>query len=169
MGMYYFDVLKRFSEEKIEYCIVGGLAVNLHGVPRVTMDLDIVISMELDNIDRMSSLLGEIGYLPRIPVNPLDLADPFVRESWIREKNMKAFSFYHSEKNQRVVDIIIDYPLEFEEIMERARLLQVEDVNVPILSIDDLILLKRSSGREQDLSDAALLEEAKKIREEFHE
>ena len=37
--MFYFEVFKAFYQEKIKYLVVGGLAVNLHGVPRITYDI----------------------------------------------------------------------------------------------------------------------------------
>jgi hypothetical protein len=44
--MYYFEILKELFDRKIDYLIVGGLAVNLYGVPRVTQDIDIIISFD---------------------------------------------------------------------------------------------------------------------------
>lgn len=41
--MYYFEVLGGLYKNKVRYLIVGGLAVNLSGVPRVTQDIDIII------------------------------------------------------------------------------------------------------------------------------
>ena len=51
--MYYFDILKEFFDRKIDYLIVGGLAVNLYGVPRVTQDIDIIIALDKENIFKL--------------------------------------------------------------------------------------------------------------------
>ena len=42
--MYYFDVLGELYRKKIRYLVVGGLAINLYGVPRVTQDIDIIVA-----------------------------------------------------------------------------------------------------------------------------
>ncbi len=44
--MYYFDELGEFYKKKVDYLVVGGLAVNLYGIPRVTQDIDILISYD---------------------------------------------------------------------------------------------------------------------------
>ncbi len=96
--MYYFELLQKLSEHNIEYLIVGGLAVNLYGVPRVTQDIDIIIAFEKSNLVRLRNVLKELGYVPRLPgVNPEDLADAEKREDWIKNRNLKAFSFYHAK------------------------------------------------------------------------
>lgn len=48
--MFYFEILEGLYNNKIKYLIVGGLAVNLYGIPRVTQDIDIILSMDKENI-----------------------------------------------------------------------------------------------------------------------
>ena len=48
--MFYIDLLRELYHNKIKYLIVGGVAVNLHGVPRATFDFDLVISTDIDNV-----------------------------------------------------------------------------------------------------------------------
>ena len=45
-----FDLLKMLAEAKVEFVLVGGLAVALHGYQRVTMDVDVVLAMDADNL-----------------------------------------------------------------------------------------------------------------------
>ncbi len=66
MSMFYFDVLKTFYEEKVKYLVVGGLAVNLHGVPRVTNDIDIIISFDEINVRKIMRAASALGYVPRL-------------------------------------------------------------------------------------------------------
>ena len=47
--MYYFEILEGLYKKKVKYLVVGGLSVNLYGVPRVTQDIDIVIAMSKEN------------------------------------------------------------------------------------------------------------------------
>lgn len=59
--MYYFEILEGLYKSKVRYLIVGGLSVNLYGVPRVTQDIDIVIAMDRENVLKTTSLLKEFS------------------------------------------------------------------------------------------------------------
>jgi hypothetical protein len=59
--MYYFDILKALHESGTDYLLVGGLAVNLYGAPRVTQDMDLVLAMRKDNILKFNRVLEELG------------------------------------------------------------------------------------------------------------
>ena len=167
--MYYFDIMEALFRERIKYLIVGGLAVNLHGVPRVTQDIDLIISMDKENILKLNRSLKKLGYIPRLPVNPDDLADKNKLEEWIKNKNLKAFSFYHKINNFKVIDILIVHPLDFEESFQQKKIMQIESIEIFLASIDDLITMKKVIGRQQDISDIILLEKIKKWRDDINE
>jgi hypothetical protein len=164
--MFYFDLLEQFHKNNIRYLIVGGLAVNLHGVPRVTQDLDIVIATERENILRMNGILKELGYLPRLPVNPDEMADSETVKQWTEERNLKAFSFYHEKENYKVLDIILVHPLDFNKAFSHKTVKSAGGIDINLVSLDDLITMKAASGRGQDLSDIAMLEKVRKYLEE---
>ncbi|OGU16106.1 MAG: hypothetical protein A2X61_13425 [Ignavibacteria bacterium GWB2_35_12] len=167
--MFYLDILEEFYKNDIRYLIVGGLAVNLHGVPRVTQDIDIVISNDKDNILKLIEILTALSYKPRLPVNPEDLAEPDVVKEWIENRNMQAFSFYHQMDNYKVIDIVISHNLNFELAFENKVVKKVNGFNIYLSSIDDLIELKEYSGREQDLSDVEMLKKVRQILEDDNE
>ena len=164
--MYYFEVLEALYRNKVKYLIVGGLAVNLYGVPRVTQDIDLIISTSRSNIAKLLTVLKNLGYIPRLPVDPSQLAEPDKVKDWTRNKNLKAFSFHHKKDNFRVVDIVLVHPLDFEQSFKNKTIKKVKDVKIYLVSIDDLIKTKEKSGRAQDLSDIELLRKAKKFLEE---
>ena len=139
--------------EKIDYIVVGGLAVNMHGIPRMTYDMDLMILLESENIQKIVSKLKEWGYLPRVSVQPEELVDKEKRKSWIQEKNMKAFSFYNEKQTVGEIDLIIDSPIPYEGLKNRANIFDIDQIKVPVISIQDLIELKIDAGRKQDLSD----------------
>jgi predicted nucleotidyltransferase len=156
-------IFKELSDEGIDYIVIGGLAVNLHGIPRMTYNIDLMILLNARNIKKLVIKLKSWGYLPRVPVQPEDLADEQIRNIWVREKNMKAFSFFSDKQPLGEIDLFIDSPIPYEEMRKRATILDLGGVNVPVISIPDLIELKLKSGRKQDLSDIehlrSLLEE----------
>lgn len=157
MDLDYKTIFKDLNEQHIEYVLVGGLAVNFYGVPRLTYDIDLMIHLEEENIRKLIKKLFDWGYQPRIPVNPMDFANETTRREWIREKGMKAFHFFHEDLPVGEIDIVIDTPIPFETLKKRAVQFQVGEVMVPTVSIRDLIELKLSAGRKQDLSDVEYL------------
>ena len=161
--MYYFEILEGLYRNNIRYLIVGGLSVNLYGIPRVTQDIDIVIAMDKENVLKLTSLLKESGYVPRLPVNPDDLANPDKVKDWIENKNLKAFSFYHKKDNYKVIDIVLVHPLDFEMSFKNRTVKKAKDIDIYLASIDDVIKMKEYSGRAQDLSDIEMMNKAKKF------
>ncbi len=166
--MYYFDILEGLFKNKARYLVVGGLSVNLYGVPRVTQDIDIVIAMSKDNILKITSLFKKLGYVPRLPVNPDDLADQDKVSDWIENKNLKAFSFYHKKDTYRVIDIVLVHPLDFEKSFVNKTVKKAKDIDIYLASIEDIIKMKIFSGRPQDLSDIEMLKKVRKYMGEGH-
>ena len=163
--MFYLDLLKALFKNNIKYLIVGGVAVNLHGVPRATFDFDLVISTDRENILSLLKVLGEGEYIPTLPEDPIHLADPEKVAYWIKEKNVIAFSFYNEKHSHQVVDIIIKHPLDFQEAFQRKVIKSIDDFKLYLASIDDIIHMKRESARPKDMKDIEFLNKAK----EFHE
>jgi hypothetical protein len=164
--MYYFDLLEALYKNKVKYLIVGGLAVNLYGVPRVTQDIDLIISTSKSNVLKLISLLKNLGYVPRLPVNPAHLALPDKVKDWVESKNLKAFSFYHQKDNYKVVDIVLVHSLDFEQSFKNKTVKKVDNIKIYLASMDDLIRTKEFGNRPQDLSDIAMLKKVKKYLED---
>lgn len=163
--MFYFDILKKFYESNVKYLIVGGVAVNLYGIPRITQDIDIIIDTTRENILKINRIMKELDYIPKLPVNPNDLADPKKRKEWVEERNLVAFSFYHKQNTIKVVDMILSHPLDFESSFSNRTVRRARGIEVYTASIDDIIKMKETTGREQDKSDIEMLKEVKKFQE----
>jgi tRNA nucleotidyltransferase/poly(A) polymerase len=56
--VFYEKVLRRLNRRGVKYVVAGGIAVNLHGVPRATADLDIVVEMSDTNIRKLVRVMG---------------------------------------------------------------------------------------------------------------
>ncbi len=167
--MYYFELLDELYKNNIRYLLVGGLAVNLHHVPRMTLDIDLILSMETRNIAEFIKVLTFLGYSPRLPLNPESMSDPEQVKRWINEKNMKAFSFYHTKENYKVVDVILSHPLDFESSFVRKIIHRVNETELYVITVNDLITMKKFSGRERDLNDVYLLEKTISLENNIHE
>ena len=159
--MFLFEVFRKFNDKQLDYAVVGGVALVLHGVVRLTADLDLVVALERGNLLVLLEAMNELGYRPRAPVQPEELLDPEVRESWIHDKNMEVFSFYDPGKPLALIDLIIRETISYQEIRRNAVDIAVDGLQVPVASVDDLIRLKKNAGRPQDLEDIKFLEEGK--------
>ncbi|HUL21198.1 MAG TPA: nucleotidyl transferase AbiEii/AbiGii toxin family protein [Thermodesulfobacteriota bacterium] len=153
MELDFQTIFKELNGLGINYLVVGGLAVNFHGVPRMTYDIDLMVLLEPENVLKLVSKLTQWGYKPKIPIDPRDLADETKRNSWVHEKGMKALNFYSETLPIGEIDIVIDSPISYQELRSGAIRVELGDERVPIVSIQDLIELKLQAGRKQDLAD----------------
>jgi hypothetical protein len=90
---------------RIRFVVVGGLAVLLHGVDRLTADVDLVIDFSTAAVQDAVTALTAAGYRPMAPVDPLSLADPGQRREWQALRHMQVFSFWDRTNTRPTVDI----------------------------------------------------------------
>ena len=153
MDLDYRTIFKEFNEIGLDYLVVGGLAVNFYGVPRMTYDIDLMVLLQPENILKLIAKLTQWGYRPKIPVNPKDLADEAKRSLWIQDKGMKALNFYSETLPIGEIDIVFDSPIPYDKLKSRVIMVELQEEKIPTISIHDLIELKLRTGRKQDLSD----------------
>ena len=134
----------------------------LHGFLRTTRDLDLVIQLEAENLRRGLLALKDLGYQPVVPVPLETFADPAIRESWIRDKNMVVFSLWHPERPGFQLDLFASEPFDFPSTYARALRVPLESTEATVIAARDLIDLKRQAGRSQDLADIEALEDLAK-------
>ena len=132
--------------------------MNLHGVPRMTMDVDLVIALDANNIAKLASCASELGLHPNVPVKLEDIADAAKRDALFSEKNLIALSLTSNAPASPTVDIVIHHPLDFKQAFAKKVLRDIAGTPVLLACIEDMITLKKAAGREQDLSDIIHLE-----------
>lgn len=157
--MFYLDIFKALNDNKIRYLVVGGIAVNLHGMQRSTADLDLIVALDSANALKFAETMKTLGYRPKVPVDALEFADPAKRNEWINEKNMLVFSFYHPNDPMTLVDIFVKEPMPFAEMEKRKEEREAFGVKIPVASINDIIALKSGTGRKKDEFDIEGLKE----------
>lgn len=133
------EFLKLFNASHVEYLLVGGYAVGLHGYPRATIDLDVWVKATAVNATRVIDALRTFGFdapelTPRLFTDPRSIVrfgvPPFRIE----------------------IMTSID-GVQFEPCRTRAVTLDLDGVAVPVISLSDLKLNKRAAGRHKDLAD----------------
>ena len=150
-------VLAPLERAGVRYLVVGGVAVVLHGYLRTTLDLDLVVQLERENLERALSALENLGLEPRVPVPLRSFADPQNRETWLHEKNMTVFSLWHPEHPGFALDLFVQEPFDFEAVYSRALRVPLQNLHATVISRDDLVEMKRATGRAKDLEDVAAL------------
>jgi len=149
----FIPIFQLLNEAEVRYVVVGGIATVLHGYVRLTVDVDLVIDLHKEEVERAVRALSGYGFKPRAPVDPMQFADADQRTRWIEEKGMEVFSFFHPGHPALTVDLFARHPIPFEDLWSRSVLMKLGGVEVRVCSIDDLIEMKRRSGRHKDLAD----------------
>lgn len=155
----YIKIFRALAVAKVEYLVAGGIALNLHQIVRMTVDLDLIVHLKKKNVEAFVQVMRSLGFRSKVPVNPLDFADEEKREAWISEKGMIVFSFVNPNNPMELIDIFVREPRPFEELFKRRKDVQVFDTIIPILGIQDLLALKEAAGRPKDQYDIMLLKE----------
>ncbi len=137
------DVFRSFQQHKVKYVIIGGIASTLHGVPRATFDMDILIEATPDNARRLLDALLNSG---------LGTASLTTAED-ILTHEITVF------KDRVRIDVQTSTPgVSFQDAWKRRQIMNYHGQEFFVLSKDDLIASKRAAGREVDLEDVRLLE-----------
>lgn len=157
----YVRIFKAFHTANVEYIVVGGVAMNLLGYPRFTGDIDVLLALDPMNLQRMAKLMKKLGYEQRLPVSVEELGDEKKTLRLIREKNLIAYNFHHSRMPQYGIDVIVGESLKFNKYKKHAHCLEADGVPIPLVSIDDLISMKRKTKRPKDWEDVQALLELK--------
>ncbi len=147
-------IVRALQQAEVRYLVAGGLAVNAHGYLRFTKDVDLVINLVPDNVERALSALQEIGYRPTIPVTARQFADPDQREQWIREKGMQVFQLWSDAHRDTPIDLFVEEPFPFDEEWDQALIKPLYGaIEVRFVSIPTLIRMKQAADRQQDRID----------------
>lgn len=137
------DVFRSFQEHDVKYVVIGGIASILHGVPRATFDLDILIEASPENARRLLDALLDAG---------LGTA------SLTTVENLLANEITIFRDRVRV-DVQTSTPgITFGDAWEHRKTISYHDQKFFILSKRDLISSKRAAGRDIDIEDVRLLE-----------
>jgi hypothetical protein len=151
------EIFKALADARVDYVVVGGLAVIMHGHLRATRDLDVVVGLQPDNCAKAMDALGGIGLRPRLPVTLADFTDPATRQDWWQNRNMMVLQLWDPAYPERSVDVFVREPLDFQSMLADAAIKDLDGIPIPVASIAHLILLKQAAGRPLDIDDIEAL------------
>jgi predicted nucleotidyltransferase len=148
------QLLQALEREKVEYILVGGVAINLHGVVRATQDVDLFVRPEKENIQRLKRALRSLWNDPEIDsISHEDLAGdyPTVR--------------YGPPDDDFIIDLMARLGDAFRYEDLAAENLTWKGGNVRIATPQTLYEMKKDTLRWQDRADAEALRERFQIEE----
>jgi len=137
------DVFRSLQRHEVRYVVIGGISAILHGVPRVTFDLDILIEATPENTRRLLDALleAELGTAALTSVDDLLANEITVFQDRVR------------------IDVLTSTPgITFTRAWKNRLTVAYQDQDFFVLSREDLIASKKAAGREVDLEDVRLLE-----------
>ncbi len=137
------DVFKSFQQHDVRYVVIGGVASVLHGVPRATFDLDILIEATTENAQRLLAALVEAGFAT---ATMTDAQDIVAHEITVFSDRVR-------------IDVQTRTPgISFQDAWRKRKTVTYQGNDFFILSKEDLIASKRASARQVDIEDVRLLE-----------
>jgi hypothetical protein len=147
----YKEMLECLLEENVKFLLVGAYAVAVHGYPRATKDIDFFVWATRANASSLMKALVKFGA-------PLDK----ISESDFSSKGI----VFQIGNSPRRIDIITSASgVDFEQAYSNRQTVVLEGLEVPVISLQDLIANKRASGRTQDLADVEKLMSGSQLRE----
>ena len=146
LNSHYRDILSILSEKKAKFLLVGAYAMAAHGYPRSTMDIDILVMPDQKNATLVLQAIADFG----APIGDLSSED--------LQKEGLVFQIGAAPCR---IDILTSIDgIKFEDAFARSEIITIEGISIHVLSIHDLMINKRATGRTKDLADVEMLEEA---------
>ena len=160
MENYYAEILCSLAAAQVRFVIAGGVAVVLHGVERMTLDVDVALDMEPENVARFVAVMKQLGLAPRVPVPHDFIVDPDNVRRIVEEKNALVFTYIDVSNPLRQVDLFLTREHSFSTLIEDSDTVVLRGETIAIASIPALLRMKRSvqPPRPKDLHDIAELE-----------
>ena len=142
----FLEFIELLEEEKVEYLVIGGYAVGLHGFPRYTGDIDFFVAISEDNAERILRVFEKFGF-GEIGITQADF--------------LKVDHVVEIGREPRKIQVLTGIDgVHFKECAERKVDMVIGGVSVKFIGKDDLIRNKAASGRPKDRID---VEELKKL------
>jgi len=134
------DFIQALNDHDVDYMLVGGYAVLLHGVSRTTGDMDIWVHKTKDNYKKLMRSYTAFG----LPTSDLS-------EQRFLGSESDVFSYGISPVT---IDIITELKgMEFNSTYQHVQIYNDDDLTIKYINLRDLIEAKKASGRYKDLDD----------------
>jgi len=148
-------IIDSFNKNKLDYVLVGGAALVVHGIPRGTLDIDVYIVAKAETVNKLFKITEALGLKSKQrAILTIAHSSKLIANQWI--------SFSYGGKD--ILDVFLAEQKEFEKIFKDAKLKRDKDIFIKVASLEDIELMKKASGRPVDIADIELIKETKKIK-----
>jgi hypothetical protein len=144
-------LLDTLTRHRVRFVVIGGIAGRLWGSTTVTNDLDVCYARDRTNLQALAAALEELN--AKLRGTDRDL--PF-RADAATLKNGDAFTFTTVAGNLDILGTPAG-SRGYESLARNAETMEIGDLEVTVVSIDDLLLMKRAAGRPKDLIEVEVL------------
>lgn len=135
------DFIKALHRHNVDYILIGGYAVILHGYERVTADMDIWVRCNEENYIKLEHSFLTFG----MPMFDMTL------KSFLDTANWDVFRF---GRKPVAIDIMTKVKgLSFDEAFPSATIVNVDDIQVRLIHYEHLLAAKKQAGRAKDIND----------------
>jgi predicted nucleotidyltransferase len=143
-------ILRVLFEHKVEYVLIGGLAVQTHGHVRTTNDADLFPAPDPANLERLAAALRELD---------ARVLNPGREDTEVDAGMLSRATIWQFATREGGIDVMHEVPGgdPYIDLSERALHVELGEVDVPVVDLDDLIRMKLARGRPLDLADVAAL------------
>jgi predicted nucleotidyltransferase len=136
------EFLSLLNKNKVKYLLLGGWAVGIYAAPRATADMDVFISIDDKNLDKLLKTLYEFGAIS-VP----------------KEHFKEPGRIFRMGRSPIRIEIINQASgINFNSCYKRNNKVNVDGIDITVISPDDLLINKQASGREKDIADLKSLE-----------
>lgn len=151
-------LLRLLAQAGVDFLVIGGVAVAVQGYGRSTKDLDIVYATNAANLERLGEALVSLGARLRGIAEDV----PFVPDA----RTLKRTTILTLETPLGGIDLLVDPDgaARYEEMRERADVVELDGVKIRVVSLEDLLSMKRAAGRPQDIADIDALLTVQRVR-----
>ena len=155
------EIFAALARHEVDYVVIGGIAVQVYGHVRMTNDVDLIPAPTPRNLARLASALNELD---------ARILNPGSEHLRIDAKLLPRATLWQISTRHGDVDILHDAPgaTPFNRLRERAEVVILGELSIPVVSRDDLIKMKAATARPIDLSDVAALTEPEHQEAERH-
>ncbi len=146
------EILRVLTQHRVDFVVIGGIAVQAHGYIRGTKDLDIIVRPAILEFTRLSEALMELDAVPRAGGSMM-LADPHE----LRRLPLIPVLTKAGPLDVVSIEHVVGPPRSYDALREAALVIDLRGVSVSVAGLSDLIRMKRAAGREHDLADIEAL------------
>ncbi len=152
------DFIELLNNHSVEYMIVGGYAVGLHGLPRYTGDLDIWVNNSNENLDRLKKVIFDFGGpLSEIDFNKLQLKPT-------KSNPVPGIGFGREPLRIEILSSLAG--VDFSDCYKHTESKKIGSLMIKYINYDDLKTSKLNSERLKDKGDIEELEKIRKFKKE---